>query len=134
MTITRMIVAATAMAVLPSLALAWQSENRHTVNPLTNGAFEVVGNPGSGGPEYWCAAGDYALHQLGVAETQRIYIARGRGEPVTSDRKSGVQFSLTPPAGASTETPLFFSMRRVGDNVSARFAYNYCIDWKNLEF
>lgn len=119
---------------LPHTGSAWQADNRHTVNALPQGGFEVIGEPGSAGPDYWCAAGDYAIRVLGVAGTQRIYLTRGRAAPETSNRKSGVQFSLTAPAAAVQTSGPFLPMRKVGDNLSAVFARNYCLDNKNLEF
>lgn len=130
----RSFLAAGLLALMPTLAPAWQADNLHTVNPLPGGAFEVIGEPGSAGPDFWCAAGDYAIRVLGVESTQRIYIVRGRGAPETSDRKAAVQFALSPANGPDPRQRLFLSMRRVGDNLSAAFARNYCLDRKNLEF
>ncbi len=125
---------AVALSLLPSLAMAWVADNRLTVNPLPDGSFEVIGAPGSAGSDYWCAAGDYALTVLGAQNNDRIFITRGRGEPQTSDRKSSVQFSLSLPSGEEAETGIFLSMKKVGDNLNASFARNYCYDRKNLEF
>ena len=130
----RKVTAGMAIALLPTLAGAWQADNLHTVNPLPGGVFEVIGEPGSAGPDFWCAAGDYATRVLGVAGTRRIYIVRGRGAPQTSDRKVGVQFALSPASGADPGQSVFLSMRRVGDNLSAVFARNYCLDRRNAEF
>ncbi|MEX0281255.1 MAG: hypothetical protein AB3N13_08720 [Arenibacterium sp.] len=128
--------AAAALSVLlPATAVAWKADNRLDVHPLpSSDAFEVIGRPGSGGSDYWCAAGDYALRQLGASATARIYITRTRGTPETSNRLESVQFSLSPVDGQTTRTPPFLSMRRVGDNLSVTFARNYCLDLKNLEF
>ena len=30
--------------------------------------FDILQNAGSGGSEYWCAAGDYAIKKLGVVQ------------------------------------------------------------------
>lgn len=123
------------LALTPVSAEAWRADNRLDVNPLPNReAFEVIGRPGSAGPDYWCAAGDYALRVLNAPGTARIYIVRGRGTPETSTRRSSVQFSLTPLPGETQSAPPFLSMRRVGDNLSVSFARNYCLDQKNLEF
>jgi hypothetical protein len=125
-----------ALAVLlPTAGLAWQADNRLEVTPLPErAAFEVIGRPGSAGPDYWCAAGDYALRVMGAPGNARIYIVRGRGTPETSERLSSVQFSLNQPAGDTQPNPPFLSMKRVGDNLSVSFARNYCVDKKNLEF
>lgn len=122
-------------ALLPASAFAWKAENRLDVNPLpSGGAFEVIGRPGSAGSEYWCAAADYALRELGASSTARIYLTRARGAPETSNRREAVQFSLSATEGGAKSNPPFLSMRRVGDNLSVSFAHNYCLDFKNLEF
>lgn len=117
-----------------SAAQAWQADNFHEVNPVGDVAFEVIGRAGSAGPDYWCAAGDYALRVLGAASNQRIYLVRKRGAPETSDRSQAVQFSLRAPAGADTTPGLFLRLNRVGDNLSAAVAQTYCLDRKNMEF
>ncbi|MEC7257940.1 MAG: hypothetical protein VXW58_08980 [Pseudomonadota bacterium] len=124
--------AVVSLACAPVAATAWTADNRLDVNPLPGGGFEVIGDPGSGGPDYWCAAGDYALRVLGARATDRVYITRGRGAPETSTRKSGVQFSLTAPADVPDGLHLFLKMRRVGDNLAVTFARNYCLDNKDL--
>ena len=123
-----------ALAAMPVAANAFIAENRHHVNPLPGGAFEVIGEPGSGGAAYWCAAGDYATRVLGAGGTQRIYISRGRGRPETSNRRSAVQFSMTPPAGADTSRSLTLQVDRAGDNLGVAFARRYCDDFRMLDF
>ena len=119
---------------LPATAGAWEAENRLTVNPVKDGVFEVVGRPGSAGAEFWCAAGDYALRVLDAGADAPVYIVRARGTPVTSDRKSGVQFSLSAPTRATPASSLFLSMRNVGDSLNVAFARSYCVDNWNLEY
>ena len=127
-------VAAVVLACAPVAAKAWTADNRLDVNPLPGGAYEVIGDPGSGGSEYWCAAGDYALRVLGAGATDRVFITRGRGAPETSQRRSGVQFSLTPPATVPDGLQIFMDMRRVGDSMNVAFARNYCLDDKVVDY
>lgn len=119
---------------VPVSAGAWQAENRLTVNPASGDVFEVIGRPGSPGSEFWCAAGEYALRVLGASGTERIYLVRPRGTPVTGRGPSAVQFSLTLPAGIQPQDGLFLSMKNVGDNLSVTFANSYCLDNKTLDF
>lgn len=134
MTWTTRLITAALLVGAPAWASAWQAENYLRVNPVTDGVFEVVGRSGSGGVEYWCAAGDYARRVLNSSATQRIYIVRGQGPSITTDRKSAVQFSLTAPAGSYTDPELVLSVTRVGENLNAASARNYCLDRKNMEF
>lgn len=119
---------ALSVAILPNIATAWQAWNQHEVYPLSNGVFEVVGRPGSGAADYWCAAGDYAYRNLRTASVQRVYIYRGIGPSVSEPGRKAIQFSLTPPAGANTEPGFTLSMHRVGDNMRAAAAQQYCYD------
>lgn len=120
--------------LLPVSASAFIAENRLQVNPLPNGGFEVIGQPGSGPAQYWCAAGDYALRVLGAGASRPVYMTRGIGAPVTSDRKSAIQFSLSAPEGGQAADSLTLSLDRVGDRLSVAFASNYCLNFKNLDF
>ena len=114
------------LSVLALPAQAYRALNWLQVNPVREGVFEVVGQPGSGPAQYWCAAGDFARQVLGVAANQRIYIARGRGPSETTNRRSAVQFSLTPPPGADTTPGLSLSVTRPGENLRAAAARFYC--------
>lgn len=123
------------LAVLtPAWAGAWRAENRLEVNPISEAVFEVIGRPGSGGPDYWCAAGDYAFRVLGAASNARVYLVRGRAGAVTSNRRSAVHFSLTPPSNPEGENGLSLSVTRVGENLSIASAQNYCNDFRVIDF
>lgn len=110
----------------PMPALAWTAWNRHKVNDLGQGVFEVVGRVGSGPQQYWCGAGDYVRRALGMPAAQRVYIWRPLGPSASQPGKKAVQFALSPPKGASTEVGLSLSVARAGDNLSASMAQSYC--------
>ncbi len=114
------------LMVLPQASLGWTARNSQTVVPLSDRSFEVLGQAGSGNTDYWCAAGEYARRVLGVANAQRLYVSRGRAEAETANRKSAVQFSLDPPPNGDTSWRLLLSVTRVGENLSAIEASNYC--------
>ncbi|MBE1285693.1 MAG: hypothetical protein GJ676_20445 [Rhodobacteraceae bacterium] len=116
------------LVTIPSLAFGFQAWNRHTVNPLQGGVFEVVSEVGSGAADYWCAAGDYAIRVLRTSATQRIYIWSPVAPALTQQGRRGVQFSLQPPQGANTDPGYSLSVRRAGDNLRASSAQNYCYD------
>lgn len=117
--------AVAALMLSPLSASAFRALNWLQVNPMPGGVFEVVGEPGSGPIQYWCAAGDYARQVLGVAANQRIYIVRGRGPSETTDRRSAVQFSLTKPPG-DYQPSYSLSVTAVGENLRAASARFYC--------
>lgn len=114
------------LLTLPAAASAWWAWNRHEVQPVGNGVYEVIGESGSGARDYWCAIGDFATRQLRVAGVQRLYAWRGIGPSVTRPDRKAMQFALAPPEGADISTPLTLSLTRVGDNLTAAFAQQYC--------
>ena len=117
-----------AALLLPQAALAFTSINRLRVNPVDANVFEVVGEPGTNGPEYWCAAADYAQRQLRAAWRAPLYIARTRGPSVTTGRRSAVQFTLNPTAAGVTPTNASVSLNalRTGNSMSVQLAHTYC--------
>ena len=119
---------AASAALFPMTADAWRALNRHEVYPLSNGAFEVVSEVGSGAQDFWCGAGDFAYRGLGAASAQRVYISRAIGPSVAKPGYKAVQFSLVAPQGAGTDPALTLSVRDVGDNMRAAAAQQYCFD------
>ena len=134
---TRLVLTA-ALIAAPGWALAWWAWNRHEVEPVSDGVFEVIGEVGSGAQNYWCGAGDYAIRVLGVEPARRIYTWRGLGPSVTRPGRKAMQFAFAPPKGADTSTPLSLSLHRVGDNLNASMAQNYCYEqpdrWNRWRF
>jgi hypothetical protein len=130
MTVFKNIAMAVLIVTIPGLAQAWQANNRHTVNPVSDTVFEVVGRPGSGGPEFWCAAGDYASRVLGAHATQRVYLVRGPAPAQTRHWNRAVLFSLVVPQDADLRTGITLSVTRVGENLNAASAQAYCMDDK----
>ncbi len=94
------------------------------ITPLKDGTYEVKPVGGSSAPvTYWCGIGDYAVRTLGVSNSQRIYVSKPYEKGVRT-----VQFSLTPPPGADTNPGYSLTVNRVGENLSAASAQNYCFD------
>lgn len=96
---------------------------RTEITALQNGDFEVKAIGSSAPVNYWCGIGDYAIRTLGVSNSQRIYISKAYEPGVRT-----VQFSLTPPPGADTKPGYSITVKRVGENMSASSAQNYCYD------
>ncbi|NVO56423.1 hypothetical protein HW561_11545 [Rhodobacteraceae bacterium B1Z28] len=130
------ILAVTALVLTPGLAQAVgfglnvRPQFRTEITPLQNGIYEVKAIGSSAAINYWCGIGDYAIRTLGVSNSQRIYIARAYEPGVRT-----VQFSLTPPPGADTNPGYSITVKRVGENMSASSAQNYCYDnFMDLDF
>ncbi|MCE8508716.1 hypothetical protein KBY22_06005 [Ruegeria pomeroyi] len=118
----------TAALLLPGMAMGFQAFNRFEVYPVSKGVFEVVNRHGSAPKDFWCGAGDYAIRVLRTSATQRIYLWQAVGPAVTVKGRKGVQFSLQPPQGADTNPGYSISVKKVGDNMTASMAQNYCYD------
>ncbi|MGV6804090.1 MAG: hypothetical protein ACWA49_07785 [Ruegeria sp.] len=96
---------------------------RTEIKPLGDNIYEVKAIGSSAPVNYWCGIGDYAIRQLRVPRPQRIYIWKAY-EPGART----VQFSLEPPPGADTTPGYSITVKRVGENMSASSAQNYCYD------
>ena len=121
------------IALMPGLAGAFMASNLLQVNKVSNSVFEVVGNPGSGPGDYWCAAADFVQREVTNNATQRIYVTRALGQSETTIRRSAVQFSLTEPGAEQAGNMISLSVSHVGDSLIAASAREYCNDLKFLE-
>jgi len=134
MNVKNLIAAALLPLLMPGLAQAWVAYNRHRVNPISDTVYEVVGKSGSGGSQFWCAAGDYARRVLGAGATQRVYLVRGPAPAQTYHWNRAVLFSLSAPLDSDLSTGITLSMTRIGDNMMAAAAQAYCMDDKLREY
>lgn len=118
------LMAASASAQGVGLGYKLGPQFRTQVTPLKDGTYQVRPVGGSSAPvTYWCGIGDYAVRTLGVSNSQRIYISKPYEKGVRT-----VEFSLTPPPGADTDPGYSLTVNRVGENLSAASAQNYCFD------
>jgi len=115
-------------AFAPQTADAFNGKFGVRVAPVNDVVFEVVPRSSGSGPIFWCGAADYARQVLGAGWSTQIYIARGRGQSVTTNRRSAVQFTLDPDAAGITPTGPSLSLNslRVGDNMTVQQANHYC--------
>ena len=121
--------ALSAMAAVTALpAMAFTASNYMRVNPVNDSVFEVVPRGAAKTGDYWCAAAEYLLYTGSTNATQRIYVVRELAPAQTANRRSSVQFSLTPPPDADTRPGFTLSVRRVGENLSAATARSQCYD------
>lgn len=87
--------------------------------------FDILQNAGSGGSDYWCAAGEYAIKKLGVSPATRVYLV----QPLAKGRlgRNSVGFSVNPNAVPSAGSNGFtMSITKVGQNWSAEHARSQC--------
>jgi hypothetical protein len=99
------------------------------VKQIDQNVFEVVGqNSAASGWEYWCGASEYARRELKAGWTDRIYVVRGRGRSVTTNRRSAVHFTLNPSALSAEPVNSFLILNslQAGDNMSVQRANTEC--------
>lgn len=56
--------------------------------------IEVFSLAGTSGPEYFCAAGEYARHVLGIAANKRLVVTRTPGPSPTRSNRRSVSFAV----------------------------------------
>lgn len=116
-----------AMMIAPSFAEARSRAYLNTVVPFKDGTFEVVGGNSVAARDYWCSAGDFVRLTLRKSAKQTIYLHTALGPSQAARGRKAVRFSLTPPEGADTSPGYSVSVKRVGDNMSAGAASQFCI-------
>lgn len=116
------------LAALPADAGTFVSRRGARVFALADGVFEVVPGARNSGPDFWCAAGDYAQRALRAPWTARVSIVRGRAPSVATGRRSSVQFTLDPGAASTAANggSLSINALRPGDTMSVQAAFDYC--------
>ncbi|MDX2483653.1 MAG: hypothetical protein QNK42_08325 [Pseudodonghicola sp.] len=116
------------LLALPICAQAVPAGRNMRVNPVDAAVFEVIAPTAAPGGDYWCGAADYARRVLGADWSTRVYIVRGRGPSVTTQRRTAVQFTVQPEvAGVQPIAPVFvMNMMKPGDNMSVTQALSYC--------
>lgn len=123
------------LSLIAGAASAFTASNYMRVNPVSADVFEVLPRGAARTNDYWCAAAEYLLYNGITSATQRIYVVRAMGPGQTANRRSAVQFSITPPPGIDTTPGLTMSVQRVGENLSASLARSQCGDfdiWRRL--
>lgn len=109
---------ALSLALLPTAAPAWIAQNGLVVEPTGGSDFSVPYRGKSGVRDFWCAAGDYVIRELGQPPGTRIY--RTSSPPRRSGQ--GIRFSLSS-EGAKRPGLFLFSG---GRSVSAGHAQGFC--------
>ncbi|MFY2826102.1 hypothetical protein [Ruegeria sp. MALMAid1280] len=116
-----------AALVLSTPASAFNGRLGYQTVALNSTEFEVIPRGRTDVDGYWCAAADFARRTLGAGWQQRIYVKRGYGPSEATGRKTAVQFSLTPPGGASQQSSgIFSSGFKPGFSMSVSAANGRC--------
>ncbi|GLT07816.1 hypothetical protein ACFQFQ_13650 [Sulfitobacter porphyrae] len=117
-----------------SAAPSYEAVNHLKVHGISPTSFEVIEALGEGARGMWCAAADYAIHQLGVAATQRLYVKSPRGRSQSYSGRVGVVFT-TDASSLPTEPSRSVAVRvdTPGLGLPVYHANQFCRDFL-LEF
>lgn len=103
------------------------ARNDLLVFPMPDGTFEVQARAGTAGPQYFCAAGDYAWRRLNVPVASRVVVVRPDGPSTTNPGGRGMLFKIVPQGAASGEGQGWtVSMRRAGENYTVAHSRALC--------
>ncbi len=104
------------------------------VYAVEDGVFEVALMDMGYLPGYWCNAADYARRSLGAGWTDPVYVYRGLGEGVVSERAVTVLFTLKPPATPVAQQAIVrINAFEPGQSLTVRSAENQC-NFNSFEF
>lgn len=129
-TLAALVLVTTACEPLPDTAggSVYLATNKRQVVPLSAAdQFEVIGQAGDWGKEYFCAAGDYATTKLNARASDRVVLVAPVGEAITRNGTSAV-FRLAPSDTSESLLPTgpSLDMRRTGENRSVANARFFC--------
>ncbi|UWQ93371.1 hypothetical protein K3727_13185 [Rhodobacteraceae bacterium M382] len=111
-------------------ASAFSTRDGARVNQVNDVVFEVIGrSTASSAQQFWCAASEYARRALNAGWTDRVYLVQGRGQSVTTNRRSAVQFTMSPQAAGITpieNNSVRLNSLKPGESMSVQQANLYC--------
>ena len=105
-------------------ASAFIADNKLVVRDTGGGSFEVAYRGLSGARQFWCAAGEYVIRELGQPVTTKIY--RTSSPPRRAG--NGISFSLSPEGAKGTGLLVWGNPK----GISASFARSLC-DLDNIK-
>lgn len=127
--ITTGVAAAVALTTLaPISAQAFTTPRGVKVNPVNDVVFEVIPKSSGFYGDFWCGASEYARRVQGADWTDRVYVVQGRSPSVTTNRRSAVQFTLSPEAANVPPPPQGWLALgiKAGGSMSVQQARTHC--------
>lgn len=116
------------IGLYPQSGEAFSAGNGIKVYQINSSSFEVVPRSSGSTADFWCGASQYARRVLGAGWSDQIYVVRGRGPSEATNKRSAVQFTLTPEqAGLSVGRKGFFTTGlKTGDYMSVQQGNAMC--------
>lgn len=91
-----------------------------------DGRFEVRAEPGTAGPAYFCAAGDFARVRRNAGATDRVVMVRPDGPSGTLPGARSAIFEIAPPGPRTLPPVSTVPMRRAGASLPVASAEALC--------
>lgn len=117
------------LIVLPVPAEAFVARNKLTVFQTADPrVMEVVGRTGSGGSDFFCAAGQYARGPLRAGATDRLVVVEPVSRNPRFNNRRTVLIAVVPPGTPLPRGGLLLDPSFVGENLTvahARFLCNF---------
>ncbi|MGV6847710.1 MAG: hypothetical protein ACWA5A_04960 [Marinibacterium sp.] len=124
---TLLLLASTALAACESDPYRFSTPGGGGAYPINGDVFELVALSNTGAAVYWCGAADYARRALGAPWSDEITISRTLGPSEATDRRSAVQFTLSPGnLGIPPFRSTFPNQLEVGDTYAVSEANLFC--------
>lgn len=108
-------------------AAAYIARNRLTVFETSDPrVMEVVGRSGSGGSDFFCAAGEFARGPLGAGATDRLVVVRPASRNPRFNNRRSVLIAVVPPGTPVPRGGLILDPGHVGENTTVAHAQFLC--------
>ena len=116
-----------ALAMLPVTASAYTARNNLSVFATSDPrVIEVVGRSGSGGSDFFCAAGEFARGPLGAGATDRLVVVEPVARNPRFNNRRSVLMAVVPPDTPLPRGGLILDPSRPGENLSVGHATFLC--------
>lgn len=105
------------------------ASNKQRVIPSIDGqpSFEVLSQPGAAGPQYFCAAAEFARSVLRANMNDLLVSTSAEGPSPTRPGFKSVMFELRPPAEAPSDPAgIILDVSRAGHVRSVATALQFC--------
>ena len=135
--LTRIRLALTALAALLAGCAGLPPQQDHVarngllVYERADGAFEVFAKPGTAGPQYFCAAGDFARVRRNAGATDRVVMTRPDAPSIHAPGRRSAVFDITPPGPRTLPLVTTAPMNRAGASMTVAGAQNLCKRTRN---
>lgn len=94
-------------------------------------AFEVIAQPGTAGPAYFCAAGDFAAVRRNARAADRVVMIRPDAPSIHLPGYRSATFAIAPPGPRSLPLIATVPMRQAGASLTVATAQSMCRTTRN---